>query len=464
MRLPRRVPWAALSELEQVCTWIFSDESAHDSRAKAAGKALTPHATQLAAWRVAAPLPHALESALSFLAAELSDDGRTSALVVRQAYASAMVRFVNGLVDARQYGVYARSIAAIASEIDLPSWFVEIRHAATHEDLPSLEILRDASREALQWLLHHYFMPTLSLQDANDRLSAQLASIEPELKAYKELAKRLAQDESLRSTLKPELDRIYAHVEKWLGEARIVATGASDDSESLELAALEELAAALLGKGGLVPLAKTKRVIPEDGPLRPPNAHIWSPLLQHLQDQHPLFASALITSITSALSPTGNGVEDSDDLTTACQLGWLAWTVQQWKDSADLDAREAVAQVLLSLQPASTSRCAKPLRRLLHTLLPDDEAFHSRVAAFIQPTQSGVSRHQWQETDVAVMKQRLAVIQQHSKSSTMKTDLVPGETDREAGLTAVGPIAPGWRRLSAETGWKERPIGLNGLA
>lgn len=26
MRLPRRVPWASVSELEQVCSWIFTDE------------------------------------------------------------------------------------------------------------------------------------------------------------------------------------------------------------------------------------------------------------------------------------------------------------------------------------------------------------------------------------------------------------------------------------------------------
>ena len=28
MRLPRRVPWTSLSELDQVCAWIYADE--HD--------------------------------------------------------------------------------------------------------------------------------------------------------------------------------------------------------------------------------------------------------------------------------------------------------------------------------------------------------------------------------------------------------------------------------------------------
>lgn len=26
MRLPRRVPWACVDELEQVCSWIYADE------------------------------------------------------------------------------------------------------------------------------------------------------------------------------------------------------------------------------------------------------------------------------------------------------------------------------------------------------------------------------------------------------------------------------------------------------
>ena len=54
---------------------------------------------------------------------------------------------VNGLVDPLQSGVYARSIASIAVQIGLPAWLVEMRHAATHEDLPSLELLREGARE-----------------------------------------------------------------------------------------------------------------------------------------------------------------------------------------------------------------------------------------------------------------------------------------------------------------------------
>lgn len=66
---------------------------------------------------------------------------------LRQSYANAIIRMVNGLVDPLQIGAYARSIASIAIQLGLPLWLVELRHAATHEDLPSLELLRDAARD-----------------------------------------------------------------------------------------------------------------------------------------------------------------------------------------------------------------------------------------------------------------------------------------------------------------------------
>ena len=66
---------------------------------------------------------------------------------LRQSYATAIIRMVNGLVDPLQIGAYARSIASIATQLGLPLWLVELRHAASHEDLPSLELLRDAARD-----------------------------------------------------------------------------------------------------------------------------------------------------------------------------------------------------------------------------------------------------------------------------------------------------------------------------
>lgn len=115
----------------------------------------------MAAWKTNTALPHALESILSLLAVNLQDGKYTnssfqpsSSLNLRQSYALALIRMVNGLVDPLQQGVYARSIGGIASQIGLPLWLVELRHAGTHEDLPSLELLREGAREVRIGYIH----------------------------------------------------------------------------------------------------------------------------------------------------------------------------------------------------------------------------------------------------------------------------------------------------------------------
>lgn len=95
-------------------------------------------------------LPHAVESTLALLVVIVQDaekQGSYPLLLLRQSYATAILRLVNGLVDPLQVGTYARSIGSIAQQLGLPSWLVELRHASTHEDLPSIDLLREAARQ-----------------------------------------------------------------------------------------------------------------------------------------------------------------------------------------------------------------------------------------------------------------------------------------------------------------------------
>lgn len=89
-----------------------------------------------------------MESTLALLVVIVQDSekqGPYPVLLLRQSYATAILRLVNGLVDPLQVGTYARSISSIAQQLGLPSWLVELRHAATHEDLPSIDLLREAA-------------------------------------------------------------------------------------------------------------------------------------------------------------------------------------------------------------------------------------------------------------------------------------------------------------------------------
>ena len=55
---------------------------------------------------------------------------------------------------------------AKAQQMGLPSMFVDLRHEASHGDMPSLTNLRSAARRALQWLWDDYWK-TLAGQETD---------------------------------------------------------------------------------------------------------------------------------------------------------------------------------------------------------------------------------------------------------------------------------------------------------
>ncbi|EJD55257.1 Las1-domain-containing protein [Auricularia subglabra TFB-10046 SS5] len=455
MKLPRRVPWSSKAEVEQLCSWIYSEDAGTDGRRRAMARARPSRLLPLSAWHVATPLPHALDSVLSLLAAEIGDDSGSPALLVRQSYASAIVRFVNGMVDPLQFGAYARSIAAIAAQIGLPAWLVELRHAATHEDLPSLEILREAAREALAWLLQNYFLPVLSSSENTSRPPVQPSPLAPLLKEYKALAKQAARDESLRSSLQLEFTRVFRQLERWIGEAKVatsnVVSGAYDP-ESKEMLALELLANGLLDKGGLVPIAKKKRQLPE-GRMSPPNAALWRPLLSHVQDQHPFFGSTLLSCVATRIG--GSGEDDQDASVVSCMLAWVVWAVDHWGDAAGCSPQDTISHLLLNVQADAMSLHSELFAQLVETLLVNDEELKARVLAFLRPV--GKKGQSWQESDVNVMKQRLDTLQQNVFDSSLSKEI--GATASEVDTSAAP--APGWRLLTTGN-WKPCPIGVSG--
>ena len=72
-------------------------------------------------------------------------------------YAMAIVRLVNGVADAAQKGKYAASVAGLAATAGLPRVLVDVRHEATHNELPTVKMLRLAASHALSWLQGSYW-------------------------------------------------------------------------------------------------------------------------------------------------------------------------------------------------------------------------------------------------------------------------------------------------------------------
>jgi ribosomal biogenesis protein LAS1 len=61
------------------------------------------------------------------------------------------------------------SMYDVAKAVGLPATFVELRHQATHEQLPSLTRLRAAARKALEWIWEYYWRHLEGGQEQVDR-------------------------------------------------------------------------------------------------------------------------------------------------------------------------------------------------------------------------------------------------------------------------------------------------------
>lgn len=105
------------------------------------------------------PILHTLLSA-SFLPQHPRDPSMI--LSHRLTLAMAIVRFINGMIDPLQTSVYARPIALLARQLGIPAALVSLRHQATHEDLPSLTVLRGAVEQCIEYLRTEAFWPLIA--------------------------------------------------------------------------------------------------------------------------------------------------------------------------------------------------------------------------------------------------------------------------------------------------------------
>ncbi|KAK3843892.1 MAG: Las1-like-domain-containing protein [Linnemannia gamsii] len=172
-KLPKLVPWHSPAEFIQVHQWFFPpplEDGTPDIRAQECA------IRRVKAWEARGKLPHAIDSTVSFMQVVIRDWTQTcSDQDLRHMYSMVFIRFVNGYVDAFQSSKSAKSIAYLAVEkVGMPIWFVELRHTATHDYLPSLTILRSATNQALAWINDNYWMPQLVSVKLDETLSPEM--------------------------------------------------------------------------------------------------------------------------------------------------------------------------------------------------------------------------------------------------------------------------------------------------
>ncbi|PWY94288.1 glyoxylase [Aspergillus sclerotioniger CBS 115572] len=112
------------------------------------------------AWKLRGNLPHPVEATALLTDAILHDDAQKNSIFsIRATYSAAFCRFVTGLVDSKLNG-QRKTMFQRAIDLGLPASFVELRHEATHRELPSLTVLRNATQRSLEWLWDYYWAKT----------------------------------------------------------------------------------------------------------------------------------------------------------------------------------------------------------------------------------------------------------------------------------------------------------------
>jgi ribosomal biogenesis protein LAS1 len=72
------------------------------------------------------------------------------------------------VLDQQQRNMFAQPLVRLAESMGLQRYFVDVRHAATHDRMPSLPVLRKATSSSIEWLKDNYWDPMLDSLSANN--------------------------------------------------------------------------------------------------------------------------------------------------------------------------------------------------------------------------------------------------------------------------------------------------------
>ncbi len=163
MSTPRLVPWKGWDEWMHVYRNLFNEMVGNNNNNNNNNIWATKIRSSLGTinmWRTRCKVPLYVDCTANIFKSLLDHRMNTSSKspnVYRLSYSMSIVRLVNGVVEKEQRGQYAQAVSGIAERIGLPRSLVDLRHEATHGDLPSLTRLNAAAIMALEWLHNRYW-------------------------------------------------------------------------------------------------------------------------------------------------------------------------------------------------------------------------------------------------------------------------------------------------------------------
>jgi len=304
----------------------------------------------------------------------------------------AFIRFVNALVDNEQKSQFAQSISGIAEAIGLPGWFVDLRHAATHDHLPSLGLLLNACSQGVEWLQSNYW----AMQSVNEM---KRDSVDLFVKTFK-------------STRKSEIN---ANVAPLKSIAYIAPAIASWDSER----ATSMIISSLLEKGNFVPLSKAKRSKSVHDDIPPALQALWMPFLERMDSLDNYFIQELFVALVEL-------VASDVKLSSSCRLTLVCWS-RELLSFFILKEKPAVhiACLQVCLRYSNSSLC----RGLVDTIVKSSTLDSTNINMFKQYTASITSTKLSQNTsddpvDFSILEHRIATLKKQGSRKRSRWNLV----------------------------------------
>ncbi|KAJ2870222.1 rRNA-processing protein las1, partial [Coemansia asiatica] len=279
------------------------------------------------AWRARSRLPVAIEATASLVEMTIVGEERKSVNItqLRHLYAMALIRFVNTIVDLEQRGTYAQSIVSLAGRIGMPAWFVELRHAGTHESLPNLAALQSACQQALGWLNDYYWNRQTRTLPPDTQIHVREA-----LSKYLDVQKTMPVSKRTRKSSKKPTPGQLA-MEAASDELRQFLGNLHPDAVRLCLVPV------LLEPGFLVPKEKKLRSAFPECKIPQALESQWLGLLLLLAEclGETLFFEELLSAIVAILTPDSveHGIFESLDSTlstshAATLVAWIRWILE----------------------------------------------------------------------------------------------------------------------------------------
>ncbi|KAF7121092.1 hypothetical protein RHSIM_Rhsim13G0207600 [Rhododendron simsii] len=235
------VPWLSWDEWDSVRDSLFSSSPPSVSSAL----------RRISTWRSRGCLPVVIEVTASileiqqkdpFFRDDLGDDASDSEEMLSMMYCMAIVRLVNGVVEKTRKKTEV-SIGEAADWLNIPRMLIDIRHEASHRDLPSLRLVRLASVKALDWLKSYYWEPQKkSIPSHGDGT----ANLRKEIKSRLfELAIGLKIKQATRSNSSLAKEKRIKHCERLCGRNKFLSLMAGNQQSSKSASFMRQITKAL---------------------------------------------------------------------------------------------------------------------------------------------------------------------------------------------------------------------------